>query len=201
MNAARFSHSAVIVALLVGGSVLGFVAPAQAHNYLVSSTPGDGATLTELPTHFSVTTNEALLDLKGDGTGSGIEIMDADGLYYGDGCVTVEGPSVFSTPAIGKPGTYTMIWQVISADGHPVSDKLTFTWAPTGDYTETVGTKLPGDCNGLYLRNGDKAAAGTATATTTVPLSDVLWIGGALAAIVLAGIVTFLLVRPKRTTP
>jgi copper resistance protein C len=199
MKASRNAHSATIVALLVGFSVLGLVAPAQAHNYLVSSTPSDGETLTQLPAHFSVTTNDALLDLKGDGTGSGIEVRDADGLYYGDGCVTVEGPSVFSTPAIGKPGTYTLIWQVISSDGHPVSDEFTFTWAPTGSYTETAGTKEPGDCNGLYLRNGDKSAAGNATATTTVPLGDVLWVGGALAAIVLAGLVTFLIARPKRT--
>ena len=38
---------------------------------------------------------------------------------------------MFTPAAIGPPGDYTVRWQVVSADGHPLSDEFAFTWAPT----------------------------------------------------------------------
>jgi copper resistance protein C len=186
-----------VVALLVVASVLGLAASAQAHNYLVDSNPKSDEILTELPEHFSVTTNAALLDLKKDGTGSGIEIIDADGLYYGDGCVTVEGSSVYATPAIGEPGEYRFVWQVVSSDGHPVSDEFTFIWQPSSDYEKTTGTTEPGDCNGLYLRNGVKADSNSEE-STPVDVTDALWILSAGLAVTVAAALTFLVVKPRR---
>jgi hypothetical protein len=61
----------VALALLSGWSA----APAAAHNYLVSSSPEDGAVVTEQPGAFSVTTNDALLDL--DGTGAPAQFRSA----------------------------------------------------------------------------------------------------------------------------
>ncbi len=63
---------AVAVAL-----ALAVATPAQAHNYLVASTPAAGSTISEVPESFSVTTNEALLDLSGDGSGFAIEVTDS----------------------------------------------------------------------------------------------------------------------------
>lgn len=176
-------------------AVLVTAAPAQAHNYLVASTPEAGETLTALPEHFSVTTNENLLDLGGNGSGFGIEVIDADGLYYGDGCVTVEGPTLSTVAAIGEPGTYRLVYQVVSADGHTVSDEFTFEWAPTGDYEASAGSATAGDCDGLYTR-GDGAQAPAEAAS--VDLSAVLWIGGALLAVGIAVGVTLIVVRPKK---
>jgi len=184
--------AAILLALI---AVLATATPASAHNYLVSSTPAAGETLTELPEHFSVTTNEPLLDLGGDGSGFGIEVIDADGLYYGDGCVTVEGPSVYTVPALGEAGTYRLVYQVVSADGHPVSDEFTFDWAPGAEFAASAGSATPGDCNGLYAR-GD-GAEGAAEAAS-VDLGTVLWIGGALLAVGIAVIVTLIVLRPKK---
>jgi copper resistance protein C len=176
-------------------AVLTVAAPASAHNYLVSSTPSAGETLTVLPEHFSVTTNEPLLDLGGDGSGFGIEIIDENGLYYGDGCVTVEGPSLYAVPAIGEAGTYRFVYQVVSADGHSVSDEFTFEWAPEGEFAASAGSATPGDCNGLYAR-GDSSQERPDAAS--VDLSAVLWIGGALLAVGLAVIITLVVLRPKK---
>jgi len=125
------------IAVLTGAAVLLGAAPAQAHDDIVDSTPASGETLTELPEVFSVTANETLLDLQSGGTGSqgafGLQIRDADGRYYGDGCVNVVDATMSAEAVIGDSGEYTMLWQVVSSDGHPVSGEIPFTWeAPDG---------------------------------------------------------------------
>jgi copper resistance protein C len=181
-------------------AVLATATPAQAHSYLVDSTPEAGGTLTTLPEKFSVTANEPLLDLAGNGSGFGLEIVDENGLYYGDGCVAVEGARLFTDAALGDPGRYVLIYQFVSADGHPVSDQFSFDWAPTGDFTAIAGSATPGDCNGLYAR-GDGASGESPGATTdaaSIDLSAVLWIGGALLAVGIAVVVTLIVLRPKK---
>jgi methionine-rich copper-binding protein CopC len=189
--------AATFVTVLVAGSVLGLAAPAQAHNYLVASNPTAGSTLTELPAQFSVTTNDTLPNLAGNGSGFGLEIIDSSGLYYGDGCVTVKGPAIYSDAAIGAPGTYRLVWQVISTDGHPVSNEFTFQWAPTGDFTASVGSKTPGDCNGLYSRSGAGATSAPQVNSTPIALIDVIWIGGTVLAVGIAIAAGLFMFRPR----
>ncbi|MDO7882318.1 copper resistance CopC family protein [Salinibacterium soli] len=109
--------------------------PASAHSYLVSSTPGDGEVLATLPAQFSVTANEPLLDLSGDASGFAIQVVDAAGAFYGDGCFVVSGSTLSMGASLGAPGDYRMYWQVISDDGHPVSGELAFSWTGTGEAT------------------------------------------------------------------
>jgi copper resistance protein C len=113
-------------------AVLVAAAPALAHSVIVASTPEEGETLSALPESFSVTANETLLDLGGQGVFQ-LQIKDAAGGYYGDGCVSIVDATMSAEPAIGDSGEYTMLWQVVSADGHPVSGEIPFTWeAPEG---------------------------------------------------------------------
>jgi methionine-rich copper-binding protein CopC len=109
-------------------AVLVAAAPAWAHSAIVASTPEEGETLTALPEAFSVTANETLLDLGGQGVFQ-LQIRDAGGGYYGDGCVSVVDATMSAEPTLGASGEYTMLWQVVSADGHPVSGEIPFTWA------------------------------------------------------------------------
>jgi copper resistance protein C len=134
--------------IVVAGSVLGLASPAFAHNFLVSSDPAAGQTLTKLPTRFTITTNEGLLDLSGHGAGFAFDVEDAHHKFYGDGCVNVTGPSMSIAPVIGAAGKYTVIWQIVSADGHIVSNEYPFTWAPSGSFTASVGSSHPQDCAG-----------------------------------------------------
>lgn len=188
----RRAAAAVTLAVL---AVLITAGPASAHNYLVESTPAEGEVLTVLPEQFSVTTNEALLDLGGSGSGFGLEVRDSAGLYYGDGCVTVDGATMSAMAALGEPGEYTLVYQLVSADGHTVSDSFTFEWAPEGDVEASEGSSSPGDCNGLYTR-GDGAQEPAAAAS--FDLGTVLWIGGALAAVAIAVLVTLLVLKPRK---
>ena len=115
------------------GAVLGLAAPAQAHDYIASSTPAEGETLTALPADFSVTASATLLDLTGDGSGFGLQVTDAAGRFYGDGCVSIVDSTVSTPAALGEAGDYTLVWQFVSSDGHPTSGTIAFTWAPPAD--------------------------------------------------------------------
>ncbi|MHC5795836.1 copper resistance CopC family protein [Lacisediminihabitans sp. FW035] len=196
----------VALAAALGATVpvLGQAAPAEAHNYLVSSVPSAGETLTTLPKDFEVTTNGILLDIDGNGTGFGLQVTDASGAYYGDGCVTVSGTS-FSTPAaLGAAGAYTVTWQAISTDGHTVSDSYSFTWQPPAGFTPSTGSTTVPDCHGTASVNESPApGAGTTGAQTvdTGTLSTVLWIGGAFLAVAAAVILTLVITGRRRKTP
>jgi methionine-rich copper-binding protein CopC len=199
--AARLALIAAAGSLLATGSVLGLATPAQAHNYLVDSSPAAGETLTELPETFFITTNEALLDLGGEGAGFALEVLDSEGLYYGDGCVTVSGTTMTVEPAIGQAGDYTVVWQVVSADGHTVSDEFSFVWAPTDPSVATEGSVAPATC-GATTENSEGGATAApepaAEPTTDANLSDVLWIGGAVVLVGLTVGVTLLVSGRKK---
>ncbi|MET4783107.1 copper resistance CopC family protein [Glaciihabitans sp. UYNi722] len=196
----RFGYAAFAV-LVATVSVLGLAAPAQAHNYLVSSTPAAGETLTELPAEFSVTTNDLLLKIGNDGSGFALQVQDAKGLYYGDGCIAVDGPGITTDAALGAPGKYTVTWQVISTDGHTVSNEFNFTWQPSSaDAKVSTGSKAAPDCNGTLSPNASPQpdATGQKPAVSDNSLGTALWIGGAVVAVGIAVVVTLLLTSRRK---
>jgi methionine-rich copper-binding protein CopC len=190
-------------AAVVAASVLGLAAPAFAHNFLVSSDPAAGQTLTKLPSKFIITTNEGLLDLSGHGAGFAFDIEDSKHRFYGNGCVTVTGPSMTIAPVIGAPGKYVVFWQIVSADGHIVSNQYSFTWAPRGAFTPAVGASHPQDCNG---RSGGTAPPDPnlgvdPTRQPTANLGLVLGIGGGVVGLgVVLTLVILLAGRSKKTS-
>lgn len=190
----------VAVAVLSGWSA----SPASAHNYLESSSPTDGAEVTEQPGVISVTTNDALLDLDGTGAGSAIQVSgpsDAP-LYYGDGCVSVAGSTAETTAELGAAGEYTVTWQVVSTDGHPISDTVTFDWQPAAGQSLAEGSTTAPECGdpagSAPDSDGaaDSADAAPADAATT-GLGDAGWILAALGVIGIVVTVTVLVLRRR----
>lgn len=223
MATVRSAVVAAVGALVLGGSVFGLATAAQAHNYLVSSSPSAGETLTALPELFEITTNEPLLDSVGLGSFA-LEVVDEAGLYYGDGCVAIAGPTMSAPAALGAPGEYTVIWQVVSADGHTVSAEFPFTWAPadpaaavvstgsssapecdatSGDDTDGSTTESSGTSGSDTTDTGSadspaETPGDTQTDTDTVDLSTVLWVGGAVVLVGATIGVTLLLSGRKK---
>jgi methionine-rich copper-binding protein CopC len=186
-----------LAGLALVAAALAAATPAQAHNYLVSSTPAEDSTLTTLPEVFSVTTNEAMLDLSGDGAGFAIQVLDSADRYYGDGCFAIVDSTLSMGATLGEAGDYTVLWQIVSEDGHPVSGEFGFTWTPPAGFAATPGLATPPDCGGTAPQAS--AAAPTAPAThSDASLSDVLWIGGAIGAVVIAALVAFLVLGRRR---
>jgi len=203
-------------------AVLGFAGPAQAHDVLVSSTPASGDVLTALPEAFSVTMNETLVD-PGTGTGAGtnfdIQITDATGRFYGDGCVSLVDATMSMPANLGAAGEYTMNWQLISADSHVVSSSssgyspITFSWQPPADATLSNGFESAPVCGEsvedpdptMTTQAEEPTDAPSATAVAEAPVNDntgtLLWLGGAALAVIVAIGATLLIVRPKKNTP
>ena len=188
---------AVAAAVLAGGLAVVLVAapPVSAHSALVASTPAEGETLAELPGEFSVTMNETLLASAGDAAFA-LRVRDDAGLFYGDGCLTIIDATVSTPAAIGAAGAYVLEWQVVSADGHAVGGEIAFTWtgAPTaeGAAEPAVCGELPGDSTAAPEGAGghhDEQAS-------EIPVTDVLWIVGAV--LVVAAAVTVALIATRR---
>lgn len=179
--------SAVVAAALA--CVLVTSSPASAHSVLVSSTPRAGETLSELPAEFSVTMNETLLGGAGDAAFA-LRVRGADGLYYGDGCLTLVDATLSTPAAIGPAGDYTLEWQVVSADGHPVSGDVPFRWTGAAG---GPGSSAPPSCGGASAPASDASA----DREVAFPLGDALWIGGAVVAVVAAVTVALLATRRR----
>lgn len=181
---------------VVGGAVLGLAAPASAHNYLVSSTPTVGGTLTELPDRFDITTNDRLLAIGGSDSGFAFRVIGPDGRYYEDGCVAVDGPSMTTKAALGDSGKYEVEWQIVSADGHTVSDRYDFTWRAPQGFSPASGTRAPATCatDGGSSAAPDATAAGQDSGDSSA--TDALFIGA--GGIVLAGVVVAVLLLLRR---
>jgi methionine-rich copper-binding protein CopC len=177
--------AAIGLALLVAAP-----APAFAHSYLAASTPEEGASLTELPEEFSVTMNEPLLDVSGEASGFALQVRDAEGQYYGDGCLSVAGPTLSTAAALGDPGEYTLGWQVVSADGHTVDGVVEFTWDPADPPEPAPGSDAPPSCGTSETSNTAVATGGAeppSDAARTGP-NDLLWV---LGTVVVVGAVLF----------
>ncbi len=192
---------ALLLAIGLGlTAVLAIAAPASAHNQIVSSTPSPNETLTALPTRFAIDTNNVLLDIGGTGRGFAFEIQDSHGKFYEDGCVSIVDDDMFTTARLGAPGSYTIIFQIVSADGHTVSGTIPFTWAPSRTAVVTKGVSSPPGCDGAAgPAKPDASATSTQTTrTSTVPIADVLWIGGVILVVAIAVVVTLAILTRRR---
>ena len=145
IGAARIAAWAVlgIAALIVLPA-----APASAHAELIGSSPKDGATVKTLPRQVQLEFSEEI------GTPAFVEVKAADGTDVTAGDPDVLGATVtVPLTGAGPAGSYTIDYRVVSADGHPVSDELTF--------DVTTGASPTGS-----------ASAPTAAATSPASASD-----------------------------
>src|SRR6185369_9573125 len=126
IRSARF-----VTAVAVGvGSLLAVVsaAPASAHASLVHASPADRSAVATAPTAVSLTFDENIR------MPSVILVYDADGASVVQGKTSVAD----NTASIGvdatATGDYTVVYRVVSTDGHPVAGRLVY----------RVGTGTPG---------------------------------------------------------
>jgi methionine-rich copper-binding protein CopC len=117
-------------ALLAAATALGIVlaattaiAPASAHDELVSSTPASDAALDPAPTEVVLTYSDNILEV-----GVEVSVTDADGAEWVADAPVVDGPTVTVPLESDMPGgAYTAEWRVVSSDGHPISGTIPFT--------------------------------------------------------------------------
>jgi copper transport protein len=141
----------VLLALLlaVAGALFGTAAPASAHAALLGSDPAQGSVVGKAPTQVTLTFSEKValsdgslrvLDPKGQRVDTG-QASNLSGTMYG----------VKLHAGLAR-GTYTVTYQVVSADSHPVSGAFTFSiGAPSATTVVASGQGAGGGVvGGLY---------------------------------------------------
>lgn len=99
------------------------IAPASAHDELVSSTPAADAALDPAPSEIVLTYSDNILEV-----GVEVTVTDADGAEWVADTPAVSGPTVTVPLQSDMPGgAYTVDWRVVSSDGHPISGTIPFT--------------------------------------------------------------------------
>ena len=99
---------------------------AIAHGVLRSSRPAAGARLTAVPTELRLVFNEAV-----ERAVARLTLLGPDSQAIALGALRQPGDSTTVlladiTGPLTTPGRYTVNWQVVGRDGHPVSDRFTF---------------------------------------------------------------------------
>ena len=162
--------AALVVALVATAS------PAAAHARLESSSPADGSTLTAVPPEVMLRFNEPIKDGLNEVT------VKSGSTNVAEGSVQVEGSTVYQPVKYSmKPGNYSISYKVVSADGHPVSGTVSFTYDPpegdTGAGEEPGATSTSSGTDGeapsstsssaaAPSSSGDGSSAGTSSSPT-----------------------------------
>ncbi|MGO4534974.1 copper resistance CopC family protein [Leifsonia sp. 2MCAF36] len=193
------------------------VAAADAHDYLVGSDPSADSTVTTALTSVTLTFNDRVLDLSGNGSTNLLTVTGPGSAtrHFETGCAKVADAKLSAPVALGPSGTYTVTYQIVSADGHTVSSSYPFTYqAPAGAAAAGGTEKSPcgaqASATSAATATGSGGAASAppaATASTPQPTTAAsngadlgLVIGIAIAIVVLAviGVVIVLLTARRR---
>jgi len=115
--------------------------PASAHDSLIDSDPAADSTIEKLPEDLTLTFSAGLI--AGEGS-TAVVIEDADGNSITDGEPTVDGAMVIQ-PLVtdAAAGDYTVLWQVVSSDGHPTDGEFSFTLSASADSGDTTTSPEP----------------------------------------------------------
>ncbi|MGD6753312.1 copper resistance protein CopC [Streptomyces sp. BH105] len=113
----------VLLFLAVTGALLAGGAPASAHAALTGSDPKQGAVVDSAPKKVSLTFSESVAISDG-----AVRVLDPAGKRVDDGKITHPGGTTYAVGLhSGLPdGTFTVAYQVVSADSHPVAGAYTF---------------------------------------------------------------------------
>ena len=182
---------------------------ASAHDYLVQSTPSAGSTQSTPLESASLTFNDRVLDLSGDGSSSLVQVTDTANRHYETGCPTIADRTVTAPVSLGAPGAYTVTWQIVSADGHTVSGTIPFTYQPPAGTAVAPGSDGPPACAaGAAAAGGRSTGAATsspapaAEATGTSGSGSivlVIGIGVGIVVLALVGVLVVVLTGRRRT--
>ncbi|MFD3377195.1 MULTISPECIES: copper resistance CopC/CopD family protein [unclassified Streptomyces] len=113
----------LLLLLAVIGALLAGSAPVSAHAALTASDPQQGSVVKEAPAQVSLTFSEGVA--MSDGS---VRVLDPKGKRVDTGKTSEQGTNTYSVKLhSGLPdGTFTVTYQVVSADSHPVSGAFTF---------------------------------------------------------------------------
>ncbi|PTM95548.1 copper resistance CopC/CopD family protein [Streptomyces sp. VMFN-G11Ma] len=139
----------VLLCLTVIGVLLAGAGPASAHAALTGSDPAQGVVVDTAPSQVTLTFSEKVAT-----SDDSLRVLDPKGKRVDAGNPANVSGTSYAVKLKGglSDGTYTVSWQVVSADSHPVAGAFTFSiGAPSSTSVKAVGQEVGGGVVGwLY---------------------------------------------------
>ncbi|MBK3573947.1 copper resistance protein CopC/CopD [Streptomyces sp. MBT65] len=139
----------VLLLLAVTGMLFAGAGTASAHAALTGSDPSSGVVVDKAPTQISLTFSEKVAT-----NDNSLRVLDPKGKRVDVGKPSnISGTTYAIQVRSGLPdGTYTVAWQVVSADSHPVAGAFTFSVGAPSRTTVSVSDQDVGGglVGGLY---------------------------------------------------
>ena len=124
----RLAAAALVAAAL---AIVGLAtAPAaSAHDEMLGADPAADATVATLPASITLTFSGILLDEPG---AAEVVVTDAAGASLVDGDPILDGTRLTQQLTGSPSGAVSVLWKVVSSDGHPISGQYAFTVESAG---------------------------------------------------------------------
>ncbi|MGW3138103.1 copper resistance CopC/CopD family protein [Streptomyces sp. NPDC001139] len=137
----RRTRALVLLFLAVIGVLLAGAGPASAHAALTGSDPAQGVVVDKAPTQVTLNFSEKVAT-----SDDSLRVLDPKGKRVDTGKpANISGTSYAVQLKSGLPdGTYTVSWQVVSADSHPVAGAFTFSIGAPSQTTVSVSGDTAG---------------------------------------------------------
>lgn len=191
---------ALVATLLAAFLVLfAWPQPAAAHDSLVSSDPAADSTIETLPGELTLTFSAALIG--GEGS-TEVVVLDAAGNSVSDGTAAVDGAMVIQklVPE-ADAGEYHVLWRVVSSDGHPTDGEFGFTVETSSLSGPTEPSTAPSDeASTAPEETSESVATQEPGAPDGSPATAWIWVISIIGVLVVAGIVTWLIIRSRKRT-
>lgn len=181
-------HAPVVSRSVLGGLLVALCAlfvsapsAAFAHDELIGSTPASDEILETGPTEIDLRFSADPLEGAGATevivvSPSGSEVQQGDPVLDRNG--VVQGLS-----GADERGTYTVLWRIVSSDGHPISGELLFS---VGETSEPAALPTAGDAASGETEGSNSAAGGADLTAVWIIIGIVLvGLGGALVAVLM----------------
>lgn len=127
IKASKGQHKAGYGRALLAGTLLaaGLLAPAQAHDSLVSSNPQADSTLSQAPQEIELTYSSDIMQVEG---ANQIRVTNSAGESVTEGEPEISGTTLTQdlTTSGSEDETYTVNWRVVSSDGHPIQGTFSY---------------------------------------------------------------------------
>lgn len=197
----RIGVFALVTSMLSAVFMLLAPLPASAHDAMVDSSPPADSTIEVLPDEIVLTFSAPLID-----GATEILVTGPSGQTVSDGVAAVSDKTVTQPlRADAEDGVYTVLWHVVSSDGHPTDGQFAFTLAGAPDAGEStppaVEPTAEPSTEPTTVATPDVTATQSPDTSASSPASAWIWaisIAGVLAA---AAVAVWLGVRSRARRP
>ena len=153
MRILRILSGAVLATAL---ALAATASPAQAHVALTSSDPKDGAKLDEAPETVTLVFSETL-----DVPSTKVAVTDSAGDTVKGPKAEISGDTITQPLQLPAKGRYTVAFHIVSEDGHPVRDSISFDVAsvPEENRTSSTPSDKPGETQETDEASGQESSS------------------------------------------